>query len=91
MATCKCFKCGRGFESINEDDVVGDGQCKECIERSKKVALKVDIEMAQRRSGEVFKEKDPAKVRAEIIQDIIHNPNKSTWLNARDLGINPNG
>lgn len=47
--TCKCFRCGKGFESQNPDDVAGDGRCEACADMAKKIAFKVDIEMSNKR------------------------------------------
>lgn len=75
MANCKCFRCNQGYNSSNEDDLAGDGECSSCKERSKKIALDINIKMAQRNKN-VAK---PAHIQAWLEQ--------GGRLNARDLGL----
>lgn len=88
MASCKCFRCGNGFDSINEDDVAGDGKCPNCIEASKRIAFKVDIDMAKKRS-----EKPMSRIRQLFTEEQILKGDMagSPRINIKDLGINPNG
>lgn len=80
----KCFKCGADFPSDNPDDLYGDGQCANCIDKGKRIAFKLDIEFAQKRANNPA----PVNERAAMIQDLIHNPG-NTRINLRDLGIEP--
>lgn len=88
MATAQCFRCNKGFQSVDPDDIAGDGKCPECKEFSKKVALKVDIEMANRRSNPV------SRIRQMFTEEEILLGDKASAakrINIRDLGITPSG
>lgn len=83
MATCKCFRCGRAYQSEDPEAVEGFEKCNDCIELSKKIAIRVDLEMEKRRRENPSKYDNP---RAKLIQDLLNAP-EGTRINARDLGI----
>lgn len=97
MAIAKCFRCKEDYESSNPDDIVGDGRCKSCKDLGQRVALKVDIDMANKRMNETR-----AKSRLEEM-GISHEGHQldlsgriikaapPVHIGMRDLGITPNG
>lgn len=98
MASCKCFRCGKGYDSLNEDDIAGDGRCAECKEVAKKIALKVDIEIGNSRR----KNRDKSRIRQLFTEDQIRDGFQvdlqgrilggvqSRPVRLADLGITPN-
>ena len=86
MATCECFQCKKGYDSKNPDDIAGDGKCFACNERSKKLAFKIDIEMAERRKNNPIPESNIRKFFTEeqILKGEIAG---SPRINFKDLGI----
>ena len=82
MNAAVCFKCGNKYGSNDQDDLAGDGKCPPCKELSKRVALKVDLEIAERRRNNPL----PKNPRSEIIHDLLQNGGR---INIRDLGITP--
>ena len=87
MSFCKCFRCGKGFESVNPDDVAGDGRCPNCEEKAAKIAKAVDIQLAKQRLGVL-----PAKsrIRELFTEEQIQKGEiaGSHFLKSRELGIN---
>ena len=75
MASAKCFMCYKVYSTNDPDDIAGDGKCATCKETSKQAALKVDIQMANRRHIESGN---------PIVKQWIESGGN---LNARDLGI----
>jgi len=63
---CRCFQCKTGYESNKEDDVAGDGRCPACAERAKLMALKVDVDMSNRR-----REGSPSRIRQLFTEEQI--------------------
>ena len=76
MANVKCFRCNQGFNSNDLDDIAGDGKCDSCKEISKKIALQVDIEIAEKRKVNPL----PQPFYKKIIEE-------GGPIKARDLGI----
>ena len=89
MSEAICFQCKARFESPNPDALLGDSRCTACEEKAKKIAFKVDIEMAKRRLDPT-----PSRIRQlfseeEILKGDIGGAVKRIGL--ADLGITPHG
>ncbi len=91
MATCKCFLpgCTKTFDSVNEDDIAGDGRCPEHKEIGQKVAFKVDIEMSKLRRERGAT--GPSRMRQVFTEEEIRTgktaDGRLPHFKARDLGI----
>lgn len=84
MANCLCFRCGKGYESKNEDDIAGDGKCDRCKVESMRIAQSVDILMANR----AHKLPQKSRLRELGLVDENNQPIPIKGINARGLGVN---
>lgn len=90
MGKANCFRCHQDYASNNQDDLAGDGKCAPCKELSKKIAFKVDIEMAKRRAERM---PQVSRIRQLFTEEQIQKGEiaGSSRINIKDLGINPHG
>lgn len=72
---CKCFKCGKGYESEKEVDTDGDGNCPSCFEETQRIAKAVD----EKFKGRIFTQ--PKRINIDELPRI----KGTNYINARDL------
>ena len=88
--TCQCFKCLKGYESENPDDIAGDGRCPDCAKEAARIALKVDLEMANKRAANPIPKSRIRELFTE--EEILKGEVAGTRrINIKDLGITPLG
>ena len=88
--TCQCFKCLKGYESENPDDIAGDGRCPNCAEEAKRIALRVDLQMEQKVKA---LRSETSRIRQLFTEEEIlkGSVDQNRRINIKDLGITPLG
>ena len=83
----ECFRCHKGYDTLDPDKIAGDGKCPPCEELSKNIAFQVDMKMA-----EIRKNRPPVKSRLQELGlvDEYGNPTPIKRISASQLGVNFN-